>query len=194
MISLTDTLRRSLQPQGKVYLMLRRWRMTYRRLRYGLRNVDKSAYLAAGSTISRDLRMGAHSYVGPGASIAAGVRLGNYVMFGPAVMIVGRDHEFNKPGTPIIFSGRPAPRITMIEDDAWIGARALLIAGVTIGRGAIVAAGAIVTKDVPPYTIAAGVPAKVIGHRFDAASQKTHDAMLAEDVMTGSFCEDIRVL
>lgn len=55
----------------------------------------------------------------------------------------------------------------VIGDDVWIGFRATILSGVRIGQGAIVAAGAVVTKDVPPYAIAAGVPAKVIGYRFD---------------------------
>lgn len=55
----------------------------------------------------------------------------------------------------------------IIGDDVWIGFRALVLSGVRIGQGAIVAAGAVVTKDIPPYAIAAGVPAKVIGYRFD---------------------------
>ena len=58
--------------------------------------------------------------------------------------------------------GKAAP-IT-IEDDAWLATRAVVLKGVTVGRGAVVAAGAVVTKDVPPYTVAAGVPARVIRH------------------------------
>jgi acetyltransferase-like isoleucine patch superfamily enzyme len=53
----------------------------------------------------------------------------------------------------------------VIEEDCWIGSHAVILKGVTIGAGAVVAAGAIVTKDIPPYTIAAGVPARVIGER-----------------------------
>jgi maltose O-acetyltransferase len=53
----------------------------------------------------------------------------------------------------------------VIEDHAWLGTRAMVLPGVTVGRGAVVAAGAVVTKDVPPYTIVGGVPARVIGQR-----------------------------
>ncbi len=60
----------------------------------------------------------------------------------------------------------------VIEDDVWIGARATILGGVTIGRGAIVAAGAVVTKSVPPFTIVAGVPAKPLKIRFDEATIK----------------------
>ena len=54
-----------------------------------------------------------------------------------------------------------------LEGDSWIGARAILLKGITVGPGAVVAAGAVVTQDVPPYTIVAGIPARVIKHRFD---------------------------
>ena len=78
---------------------------------------------------------------------------------------------------------------TVIETDAWIGCGAILIAGVRIGRGAIVAAGAVVTKDVPPYEIHGGTPARKIGDRFpDPAARKLHDQMLNEPARRGEFC------
>ena len=55
----------------------------------------------------------------------------------------------------------------VVEDDVWIGARAIIMSGVKIGQGAVVAAGAVVSKDVPPYAIVGGVPAKIIKYRFD---------------------------
>ena len=60
----------------------------------------------------------------------------------------------------------------IIDDDVWLGARSTIMSGVHIGQGAIVAAGALVTKDVPPYAIVGGVPAKVIKYRFDAETIK----------------------
>ena len=69
---------------------------------------------------------------------------------------------------------------TTVEDDVWIGHRAIIFAGIKIGRAAIIGAGSVVTKDVPPYTIVAGVPAKKIGERFNAniEDRKKHDDML----------------
>jgi acetyltransferase-like isoleucine patch superfamily enzyme len=89
------------------------------------------------------------------------------VLRGPDVMFAGDDHIFDQVGTPIIFSGRPQLRETRVGDDVWIGARAIMMAETSIGSGAIVAAGAVVTRDVEPFAIVAGVPAKVIGSRFD---------------------------
>ena len=89
----------------------------------------------------------------------------------------------------MIFSGRPEVPSTVIGDDVWMGARSVIIAGTRIGRGAIVAAGAVVTKDVPEYAICAGVPAKVIRYRFAAADQETHDEMLDGLADEGDYCD-----
>lgn len=65
-----------------------------------------------------------------------------------------------------------------ITGDNWIAANAIILKGVNVGRGAIVASGAVVTKDVPPYSIVGGVPAKVIGMRFDESQIEEHEKML----------------
>ena len=88
-----------------------------------------------------------------------GVRIGNNVSISPEVYIVSLDHDPNDPS----FSTRGAE--VTIEDDVWIGARAMLMPGVHIGKGAVVAAGAVVTKDVEPYQIVGGVPARPSGER-----------------------------
>jgi acetyltransferase-like isoleucine patch superfamily enzyme len=66
----------------------------------------------------------------------------------------------------------------IIEDDVWIGARAIVLRGVTIGRGAIVGAGSLVTKNIPPYAIAVGSPAKTIKFRWDVETILEHEAKL----------------
>ena len=155
--------------------------MAWRRRRKGLRHVHPTFYLAPGARVAPDLVAGAYSFVNIECNLQPGVRLGNYVMLAPRVAVVGADHRFDQPGRPIIFSGRPAIEPTIIEDDAWIGFGAIVMQGVTIGRGAIVAAGAIVTKDVPPYEIHGGVPARRIGERFRSEAERArHDSFLAE--------------
>ena len=184
-------LRRGIVSVSWLYASLRYIRASIRRFRYGVKFVHPTAYLAAGSSISKYFRLGAFSYIGPMASIAPGVSAGNYVMFGPRVVIIGKDHRFDKPGCPMIFSGRPHAARTIIENDVWVGANATIIAGVHVGRGAIVAAGAVVTTDVPSYSIVAGVPAKVIRTRFTDAEIAIHDEMLAQAPMKGSYCSDV---
>jgi acetyltransferase-like isoleucine patch superfamily enzyme len=121
--------------------------------------------------------------------VCPGVSLGKYVMFGARVTIVGKDHRFDLVGTPAIFSGRPPALQTTIDDDVWIGANSTIIAGVCIGRGAIVAAGSVVTRNVEPYSIVGGVPAKHLRFRFEEAEQLLHDAMLAAPAHEGRYCD-----
>jgi acetyltransferase-like isoleucine patch superfamily enzyme len=183
------SLRAFIRSNRSFYQKARGLLMCYRRSRHGLKNVHKTFYMSPGSQVSKDLVAAEYSYIGPGCFIGAKVQLGPYVMIGPRVSIVGGDHAYNKPGTPIIFSGRPNLEATIIEADAWIGCGAILMAGVRIGRGAIVAAGAVVTKDVPAYEIHAGVPAQKISERFaDSSAREVHDRMLSDLPKAGEFC------
>lgn len=167
--------------------LLRRIKIRLQHIRYGLRYADGGAYVAFGSGISNDLVVGEHSYIGPGCNICPSVKIRRYVMIASEVMIVGSDHNFDIPGIPIIFSGRPVHPETIIEDDVWIASRSTVLAGVRIGRGAIIGAGALVTKDVAPYAIVAGVPARVVRYRFNEKAQHEHDQMLAGPTRAGDF-------
>jgi acetyltransferase-like isoleucine patch superfamily enzyme len=92
------------------------------------------------------------------------ITIGNNVRIAAFCVMISANHRFDDPDTPIRGQGMDPGPIT-IEDDVWIGARVNVLAGVTIGRGSVIGAGAVVTKDVPPYSVAVGVPAKVIGRR-----------------------------
>jgi acetyltransferase-like isoleucine patch superfamily enzyme len=185
-----QTLKRKARQQRWIYNLRRSLLMAYRRRRHGLRHVHPTFYIGGPAAIAPDLRAEAYSYIATGCRIGPGVSLGKYVMLGPNVAILGADHQFNKPGTPIIFSGRPQFRKTFIQDDAWLGYNVTVIAGATIGRGAIVAAGAVVTKDIPPYEIHGGVPAKKIADRFNTDEQRQlHDHMLNDPPTPGDYCE-----
>lgn len=168
--------------------------MWWRRRRHGLRRAHPTFYLSHGCLVSPDLIAREFSYIGPACIVGAKVELGAYAMLGPRVSIVGGDHVFDVPGTPVIFSGRPELKPTVIESDAWIGCGAILLAGVRIGRGAIVAAGAVVTKDVPPYEIHGGVPARRLRDRFpNEEARRTHDLMLAEPPRRREFCPPLEL-
>ncbi len=90
-----------------------------------------------------------------------GVVIGDNVIVAPRVQIMAVDHVFDDPTRPILEQGLRAFGIT-IDDDAWIGAGAIILDGVRIGRGAVVGAGAVVTRDVAPHTVVAGVPARLL--------------------------------
>jgi len=93
-----------------------------------------------------------------------GIIIGRYVRLAPRVEIMTSNHIFEDPDTPIKLQGLDIAGVT-IEDDVWVGIGVLITAGVTVGKGSIIAGHAVVTRDIPPYAIAAGVPAKVIGWR-----------------------------
>lgn len=191
MKELKADVRYRLKRHEQVYRWLRALRSRLRCWRHGLHHVDKTAYIATGLSLSDDIKIGPYAYVGPGAMICPGVQIGAYSMLGPRVTIVGRDHRFDIPGVPTIFSGRPEPMRTVIEADVWIGACATLIAGIRIGSGSVVAAGSVVTRDVPPFSIAAGVPARVMRKRFDTEGEQIHSRMLVGPIVEGKFCQDL---
>jgi acetyltransferase-like isoleucine patch superfamily enzyme len=121
---------------------------------------------AAGATVDRGAVIrgsGVIRELGVGVEVG-GVRIGRDVLLGPFVQIFSENHRFDDPDAPIIEQAvQRAP--VVIEDDVWIGASAVILAGVVVGAGAIVAAGAVVRSDVPPGAVVAGVPARVVGRR-----------------------------
>jgi acetyltransferase-like isoleucine patch superfamily enzyme len=112
------------------------------------------------------VRIGRNSRINRDCTIdlRSGMTIGDNVSVSPEVMILGGTHNPNDP------SFDPVPGEVVIEDHVWIGTRAMILPGVTVGHGAVIAAGAVVTKDVPPLTIVGGVPAKPIGMRDPAAT------------------------
>lgn len=123
---------------------------------------------AVGGGDGIQLRIGDRSRIGPYAHIGAALSLtiGKGVGISTGVLIIDHDHDFRDPRKGYYGTGFLVASPIVIHDKAWIGERAIVLKGVTIGEGAIVGAGALVNRDVPPYSIAVGVPAKVI-RRFD---------------------------
>jgi len=92
------------------------------------------------------------------------VAIGSCVAMAASSTVIAGNHNFSDRDRPIIFQGSTGEGI-LIEDDVWIGAHAVVLDGVTVGTGSVLAAGSVVTKDVPPYSVVAGVPARVIKKR-----------------------------
>jgi maltose O-acetyltransferase len=117
----------------------------------------------------KKIYIGNNVFIGKGAYLSAseGIIIGNGVTIGPELMVMGGDHKFDVVGARIceIDTEGHNNRI-VIENDAWLGARVILLKNGKIGEGAIIGAGSVVTKEVPPYTIFAGNPAKLIRPRF----------------------------
>lgn len=161
--------------------------MMYKRLKYGLKNVHPTFIMNGKSHIEPDFIAHEYSMIGDQCFIGRRVELGAYAMLGPRTAIV-QDHTYRLAGTPIIFAGHPDLKKTVIGRDAWVGHGTIIKAGITIGRGAIVAAGSVVFKDVPPYEIHGGNPAKKIFDRFlTAEDRERHDRMLENPPMRGRY-------
>ncbi|GGH56119.1 hypothetical protein GCM10007423_64370 [Dyadobacter endophyticus] len=168
-----------LKQSDSLAMLYRSYKRYLVRYVYGLKNVHPTFNIGGKSLISKDLQADAFSFVGHGCNIYPGVSLGRYTMLAHEVQILGADHNYDLPGTPTTFSGRPVLKKTNVGRDVWIGSRATVFAGVTIGDGSIIAAGSVVTKDVPPYVIVGGVPAKLIKRRFSSElEEQLHTQML----------------
>ncbi len=124
-------------------------------------NIRPHVYFSTGAHISigDDSMIGERSIVGAGGKVF----IGNMVLMGPEVLIYTSNHG-TKLGTPIKLQPYEY-RDVHIGNDVWIGARCIVLPGVTIADGAVIAAGAVVTKDVPENAVVGGVPAKIIGRR-----------------------------
>lgn len=128
--------------------------------------------------------LGNNIYIGPYAIIYSAtntVTIKDNVIIGPRVSIMTANHVIDRVGINIIDNKDIAPLNSadiVINEDVWIGTNVVILKGVNIGRGAVVAAGAVVNKDVKPYEIVGGVPAKKIGDRFTPEQIARHEQIL----------------
>ena len=113
----------------------------------------------------KNVRIGDNSGIGVNCRLSGKVTIGKDVMMGPSTVLYTRNHNFARTDIPMNRQGFMAEEPITIGDDVWIGAHVLIMPGVTVGQGSILAAGSIVTKDVPEYSVAGGNPAKVIRSR-----------------------------
>ncbi|WP_421359664.1 acyltransferase [Agrobacterium rosae] len=127
------------------------------------------SWIAGHAIVRGDIELGENVSINPYACISGKVTIGNGVRIASHVSIVGFNHGFDDIETPIY--RQPLTSIGIeISDDVWIGANAVVLDGVKIGRGAIIAAGAVVAKNIPAMAIAGGVPARVLRYRGEKAA------------------------
>jgi maltose O-acetyltransferase len=124
-------------------------------------NVEHGAMFGNG----REISLGDNSGIGLDAFIAGPLTIGRNVMMGPRCTFLAFDHVAERTDIPMNAQGIRPARAPVVEDDVWIGANVVVLPGRRIGTGSIVGAGAVVTRDVPPYSIVGGNPAAVIGRR-----------------------------
>lgn len=116
--------------------------------------------LGVGLEIGNNSAVGAFSFLGA----QGGITIGNNVIIGPKAKFHSENHQFESREQPIRLQGETRKGI-VVQDDCWIGSASILVDGVTIGEGSVVGAGSVVTKSVPPYSVIAGVPARIIKTR-----------------------------
>lgn len=124
--------------------------------------IKHGAYFGDGKNIV----MGKESQLGINCKVENDLVMGDYVLMGPEVVIYSSMHAYNDLSIPIMHQGAKPIRHVVIGNDVWIGLRAVIMPGVTIGNHAIIGAGAVVTKDIPDYAVVGGVPAKIIHLRY----------------------------
>jgi maltose O-acetyltransferase len=127
-------------------------------------NIETGAFFDSGM----EIEIGHNSGLGIDCVVPFNLKVGNDVMMGPDVLIVGQNHRHEDLDIPMRLQGVMDESPVRIGDDVWIGARVVILPGVQIGYGAIIGAGSVVTRDVPPYAICAGNPARVIRIRSGA--------------------------
>lgn len=137
--------------------------------------IGRMVYMWAKHTIV----IGDNFYIGKFSEISCDTEIGNNVMFANRVALIGRyDHNYLQIGLPIRLASRINDKDynwkginekVIIEDDVWIGLGSIILSGVRIGQGSIIAAGSVVTKDVEVFSIYGGIPAKKIDDRFKKA-------------------------
>ena len=127
--------------------------------------LDRYAYINASYGF---VRIGAGTAINNFSVVdgTGGVEIGRNVLIGPNVQIISYQHNYRDRSVPIKQQGTTCEKIE-IQDDVWIGAGAVILAGVVIGQGSVVGAGGVVTKTCPPYSVLAGVPARIIKERGD---------------------------
>lgn len=148
------------------------WKLFFRKIGQGV-YIMRGCYITCpqGISLGNYVCINRHANLGGQGDL----RIGSYVNIGPNCSLITAHHRFDQADKPMAWQGITTGSIT-IEDDVWLGVNVTVLPKVRIGRGAIVGANAVVTKDVPPYAIVAGVPAKLLRYRFDQATR--HKAQL----------------
>ncbi len=131
-----------------------------------IRKCGKNVNFERGASFGLDFEIGDNSGVGINAQISDGVIIGNNVLMAPEVVILTRNHLFDRTDIPMKRQGGAKREEVKIEDDVWIGQRVIILPGVTIRKGTIVGAGAVVTKTHPEFSVIGGNPARVLKMRI----------------------------
>lgn len=125
--------------------------------------IGRKAYFGNG----KDVEIGKESGIGPYCKVPNNIKIGDYVMMAPEVLIFRNNHKFDKRGMSVGDQGNTDNPPVEIGDNVWIGQRVIINAGRRIAPGTVIAAGAVVTKDLAPEMVIGGNPAREIRRRFN---------------------------
>jgi acetyltransferase-like isoleucine patch superfamily enzyme len=159
-----------------------------RLLRFFFKHLGERTVIQAGMRVTNPekVSIGSRCNFAQGVFITGGggVTIGDWVGFGPDAKVWSVNHRFDDPDRPWLQQGWEQQPV-VIEDDVWLGAGVFVMPGVTIGKGAIISACALVNKSIPPYALVAGNPARVVGWRkrppdADAPPAPAHAAAEAQ--------------
>ncbi len=152
-----------------------------------------NVWVGSNCHIQGNVLIGSNVNIGRGSqliSTLATIHIHDYVVIGPEVAIYSGDHAIDTLGKHIIeitdldkrrsCNGKKYDRDVIVESGCWIGTRAIILKGVTIGRGSIIGAGSVLTKDVPPYSIYCGVPQRRLAQRFSNDQIAEHERILRD--------------
>lgn len=147
----------------------------YQMLREGRLEIGQRSVIEAGVTVqstSGRIRLGQRVYLSRGVTVGAVelVEIGDFALVAPGCYITDADHRFDDPVLPVPDQGMRFKGPTILEDNVWLGANVVVTGGVRIGARSVIGANSVVTRDIPAFSVASGIPAKVL------ASHKPDDA------------------
>lgn len=136
-------------------------------LRQGRLEIGRGTVLESGVTVQSAagrVRLGQRVYLSRGVTVGVVdlVEIGDFALIGPGCYITDADHRFEDPLLPVPDQGMSVKGPTVIEDNVWLGANVVVTSGVRIGRRSVIGANSVVTRDIPEFSIAAGIPARVV--------------------------------
>ena len=154
----------------------------YQKTRFKSCGENVSIALGRGIFTYESISIGNDVFIGANAIMQAKydeIIIGSHVAFGPCVHIFGANHDIYRKGEYMKSAATKNNGNIVIEDDCWVGSNATILRGVRIGKGSVIGAGAVVSKDIPPYSIYTGIPDARLRKRFSDEDIELHERILA---------------
>jgi acetyltransferase-like isoleucine patch superfamily enzyme len=152
-------------------------------LRQGRLEIGRGTFLESNVTVQSTegrIRLGQRVYLSRGVTVGAValVEIGDFALVAPGCYITDANHRFDDHTVPTPDQGMSSKGATVIEDNVWLGANVVVTSGVRIGRRSVIGANSVVTQDIPEFSVAAGIPARVLSINKCADATEAHSASL----------------